>query len=143
MNKEEAMQHGLGYAAGREDASGKATAGSTIERSGFAVFAEAYAEAWDEYRNGRRSMMTNARDAYDTWQLTGGETIFKDYHQGLPTELADHAAGYLYMLREMISAWEDERSDGSKHTRKSLVKRLDSIRDEFRTWDDITTMDAR
>ena len=70
MNHSEAMQHGLGYAAGREDASGVPTVG------GFDAFAAAYAAGWDEYMNAHRGMMTNARSAYDTWQATNGQTIF-------------------------------------------------------------------
>jgi len=75
-NPEAATQHGLGYAAGREDASGVKTVSPT-EAPGFMAFAEAYAAAWDEYNTEARGWMTNARDAYDTWQATGGRTIFR------------------------------------------------------------------
>ena len=75
MTKQEAMQHGLGYAAGREDASGVITL-STSERSGFIEFAEAFAQGWDDYNSERNCYMTNARDAYDSWQRTSGQTIF-------------------------------------------------------------------
>ena len=76
MTKREAMQHGLGYAAGREDASGVKTVTPDGNRSGFIVFAEAYAQGWDDYNAERRCYMTNARDAYDSWQRTSGQTIF-------------------------------------------------------------------
>ena len=78
MNKSEAMQHALGYAAGREDVSGVKTHNGrdTPDGSGFIRFAEAFAGAWDDYNNERRGMMTNARDAYDSWQRTNGRTIF-------------------------------------------------------------------
>jgi hypothetical protein len=75
MSKDEAMQHGLGYAAGREDASGTPTV-EPGTRPGFMAFADAYAEGWDDYNSQRRWYMTNARDAYDTWQATAGLTIF-------------------------------------------------------------------
>lgn len=80
MNRNEAMQHGLGYAAGREDASGTRTAevpGDPQMRSGFLAFADAYAQGWDDYNAQRRGSMTNCRDAYDQWQATGGRTIFR------------------------------------------------------------------
>lgn len=79
MNKNEARQHGLGYAAGREDASGTATATSPAEphRSGFTAFAAAFAQGWGDYNTCRRHMMTNCRDAYDQWQESGGLTIFR------------------------------------------------------------------
>jgi hypothetical protein len=81
MDRNEAMQHGLGYAAGREDASGVLTVTPEGQefRSGFLVFAEAYADGWDDYNSGRHFMMTNARDAYDRWQETGGRSIFREH----------------------------------------------------------------
>lgn len=77
MTREEAMQHALGYAAGREDASGIRTAdGNTPpDRGGFIWFAEAFASAQDDYNAGRYHMMTNARSAYESWQRTNGESI--------------------------------------------------------------------
>ena len=80
MNHDEAMQHGLGYAAGREDASGVRTAevpGDPQMRSGFLAFAQAYAQGWDDFNSGARCSMTNARDAYDRWQESGGRTIWR------------------------------------------------------------------
>lgn len=80
MNKEEAMQHGLGYAAGREDGTRTPTvppAGVlTADCSPYIEFAKAYALAWDEYNRGKRWSMTNCRDAYDRWQSSGGVSIF-------------------------------------------------------------------
>ena len=75
MNHDEAVQHGLGYAAGREDASRIRTAepGTT---PGYMAFAYAYAQAWDDYYAERRFSMTNCRDAYDRWQASGGRSIF-------------------------------------------------------------------
>jgi hypothetical protein len=78
MTREEALQHALGYAAGREDASGVPTA-QPGERAGFTAFADAFADGWDEYNTERRDMMTNARAAYDRWQATGGQTIWDEY----------------------------------------------------------------
>lgn len=74
------MQHGLGYALGREDGSHVRTAdvGSSPDenRMGWYRFAEAYAQGWDDYNYQRRHYMVNCRDAYNTWQKTNGETIF-------------------------------------------------------------------
>jgi hypothetical protein len=83
MKHEEALQHALGYAAGREDASGTRTASGRWTRqksSGFMDFADAYAQGWDDYNHERRVSMTNARDAYDQWQATSGATIFREYY---------------------------------------------------------------
>jgi hypothetical protein len=77
MLENEAIQHALGYAAGREDASGVKTT-EPDERPGFVAFADAYAAGWAEYRAEKRSYMTNCRDAYETWQATGGITIFRN-----------------------------------------------------------------
>jgi hypothetical protein len=72
------MQHGLGYAAGREDGSFQPTVLSAVDPgvSGFSAFAQAYAKSWDEYNAGTRGMMVSAQYAYDSWQRTGGRTIF-------------------------------------------------------------------
>jgi len=80
MNTDQAMQHGLGYAAGREDASGVRTvaAASAPDGVGFMAFAEAYAAGWTDYNRDMRHFMTNARSAYDAWQETGGVSIFRD-----------------------------------------------------------------
>ena len=75
MKYAEALQHGLGYAAGREDASAVVTV-SPDTRGGFHAFAEAFATAWAEYEAGERSYMTNAESAYDTWQRTAGQSIW-------------------------------------------------------------------
>jgi hypothetical protein len=79
VTKEEAMQHGLGYASGREDGSNVRTVDSpgTECRMGWMHFAEAYAQAWDDFNHERRGYMTNCRDAYDAWQASEGRTIFK------------------------------------------------------------------
>ena len=76
MKYTEATQHGLGYAAGREDASGTPTVSPT-DAPGFLTFADAYAAGWGDFNAERRHYMTNARDAYDTWQTSRGLTIFR------------------------------------------------------------------
>lgn len=79
MGKEEATQHALGYACGREDASGVPTVHYLAEshyRIGWLEFGYAFGNAWDDYNNSRRCYMTNARDAYDKWQASGGRRIF-------------------------------------------------------------------
>jgi hypothetical protein len=80
MRYEEARQHALGYAAGREDASGVLTADSdgVPARSGFILFAEVFAQGWGDYNCEQRFYMVNAASAYDAWQLSGGRTIFRD-----------------------------------------------------------------
>lgn len=79
MTKEEAMQHGLGYACGREDASGVPTVkGPDPEAiTGWYEFAKAYAQGWDDFNRQQSGYMTNCRDAYDAWQASEGKTIFK------------------------------------------------------------------
>jgi len=77
MKHEEAMQHGLGYASGREDASDVKTIDPTGQGMGWMRFAEAYAAGWDAYNTEQRFFMTNARDAYRTWQESNGLTIFR------------------------------------------------------------------
>jgi hypothetical protein len=83
MQRNEALQHALGYAAGREDGSGQPTAqpGGDLGPSGFVAFANAFADGWDEYNQGRRGMMTNARGAYERWQATGGQTIWDEHER--------------------------------------------------------------
>jgi hypothetical protein len=80
MNTEEAIQHALGYAAGREDASSVRTVhpDPANKGTGFFQFADAYAAGWTAYNSQTRFYMTSCRDAYDTWQATSGRTIFKD-----------------------------------------------------------------
>lgn len=76
MNTVEAMQHGLGYAAGREDASNVKTAepGSV---PGFMAFASAYARGHDRYNKEIMHFMVPCRDAYDAWQESGGRSIYR------------------------------------------------------------------
>lgn len=80
MRVEEAKQHALGYAAGREDASGVKTvpAADRPVLPGFLTFADAFAQGWDDFNNERRFSMTNAQAAYEAWQASEGRTIFKD-----------------------------------------------------------------
>jgi hypothetical protein len=79
MEHECAMQHALGYAAGREDNSigNVKTVDPSDSGIGFTKFAEAYANGWDEYNNEKRGSMVNCRDAYDNWQASNGLSIFK------------------------------------------------------------------
>ena len=78
MTKEQAIQHALGYACGREDASGIETRTYLADRSmiGWLEFGHAFGRAWDDFNNGRRGYMTNARDAYEKWQASDGRRIF-------------------------------------------------------------------
>lgn len=81
MTKEEAMQHALGYAAGREDGSEVKTIDPKGDNLGFMRFAEGFARGWDDFNKGHNWYMTNAQVAYDTWQESKGTTIFKRMHQ--------------------------------------------------------------
>lgn len=62
-----------GYAWGQEDA-GKVATGQRegVVTSGCRQFADAYSEHCDQYERGEIGMRTNVRDAYKTWNLTGG-----------------------------------------------------------------------
>ena len=98
MTHDEAIQHALGYAAGREDASGIRTR-SPGELPGFMAFADAYAAGWDDYRAERRYHMIWARGAYDTWQASNGRTIFRDE---LPPATADLTARLAASMPEIF-----------------------------------------
>ncbi len=75
MTKQEAMQCALGYAWGREDASGARTyAPASI--SGSFAFAEAFAAGWEAYNTEKRFYMVCARSAYERWNETRGASIF-------------------------------------------------------------------
>jgi len=94
MDTSEARQHALGYAAGREDASGVSTsrAANAPDGVGFMAFADAYAAAWDDFNHGARYFMTNARSAYDAWQETAGVSIFRDPSHRTDAMIARSAA---------------------------------------------------
>jgi hypothetical protein len=91
MTELEALQHGLGYAAGRED--GNDDQGTVKTAISFDAFARAYAAGWADYREGRRGFMTNCRDAYNTWQRTDGKTIFRDDAVLISEDKAEAARG--------------------------------------------------
>lgn len=90
MEKNEALQHALGYAAGREDATRDENETITIPTVdppegtgvwpgiGWLRFADAYAAGWDDFNHGRRCSMVCCRSAWETWQASGGRTIFSD-----------------------------------------------------------------
>jgi len=81
MTPEHAKMQGLTYAWGREDASRAVTPVSAY------TFAEAFAQGWADFNDGKRNSMIPLRDAYDTWQATQGTAIFKPGDSS-----ADHAA---------------------------------------------------
>jgi hypothetical protein len=78
MEHDKAENLAMGYAWGREDASGTATAGDSQNpfRTGYLAFAEAYAQGYDDFNNGRRCSMNNVRAAYEHWQASGGRSVF-------------------------------------------------------------------
>lgn len=113
MKYDEAKQHALGYAAGREDVSGIPTADNGHSwRDGFTLFAEAYAKAWDEYNREARFMMTNARDAYDTWQASGGQTIFSDEWRAMQQDEENRNYTDLESLFESYNSDENTETPG-------------------------------
>lgn len=86
-----AIQLALGYAWGREDASGTVTAAPATgpSRIPSSAFAEAFATGQDEYNQERRCMMTNVRSAYERWQASGGRTIWDEYARPAKPVTAD------------------------------------------------------
>jgi hypothetical protein len=131
MQESEGMQYGLGYAESAEQFSGIKTAQPT-DQPGFLAFATAYATAWAECNAGKRSYMTSCRDAYETWQVTGGITIFRNAPmdceclpgvvcppctaRGYKNGLAGYA-GRLYPQRVTADdIAEQERADAGAHS---------------------------
>lgn len=110
MQEQEAMQHALGYAAGREDSGGPKTA-EPAGQPGFMAFAEAYAAGWARFNREAWYMMPSARSAYDSWQATGGATIYGEL-QRMPTaglrRLAD--SGEQAAARELAARERDQQA---------------------------------
>ena len=75
MTRDNAIQCALGYAWGREDASGTPTAGDPNSVTTM-QFAAAFAQGWEDYNTQKRGDMTSVRSAYDQWQASGGKSIF-------------------------------------------------------------------
>ena len=94
MDKDEARQHALGYASGREDVSEVPTvrAANAPDGIGWLAFADAYALAWDEFNAGERFSMTNCRAAYEAWQDTAGVSIFREVRDTTESMRARRAA---------------------------------------------------
>lgn len=93
MTPGEAMQHALGYAAGREDGTGVKTADQGPEHSpGFLLFAEAYSHGWEMFNAQLVWLMPDCRSAYANWHVSGGRTIWDlDTHSvTLLERLAEH-----------------------------------------------------
>jgi hypothetical protein len=74
MTAEDAFNKAIGYAWGREDASGVKTA-EKDGLSGCYRFAEAFRDMYADFNAEKRCWATNTRSAYDRWQETYGETI--------------------------------------------------------------------
>ena len=75
MTRDNAIQCALGYAWGREDASGTITAGDS-NRTPSAEFADAFAQGWEDFNTQKRGDMIPVKDAYERWQASGGKSIF-------------------------------------------------------------------
>ncbi len=92
-----AHERARGYAAGREDASGIKTVPSPSsprgQDSGWMDYAEAFAQAQDDYNQGRRGSMTNCKAAYERWTKTGGRTINDEMDERAVSVRAAHNAG--------------------------------------------------
>lgn len=71
MNHDEAIQLALGYAWASEDAGRDCIAGTPL------LFAQAFAQGWQDYRDEQRCSMIPVRDAYERWQASNGLSIFK------------------------------------------------------------------
>jgi hypothetical protein len=97
LSVELAKDRACGYAAGREDASGIPTVpapGSPRgDGSGWLDFADAFAQAQDDYNHGRRGMGTNCKAAYERWTATGGRTIDDEADERAAAIRAAHNAG--------------------------------------------------
>lgn len=78
MTREEARQLALGYAWAAEDTSGTRTV--TVQGAGIGSheFSDAFAEGYDDYNSERRCNMVPVQDAYEHWQASGGQTVFRD-----------------------------------------------------------------
>jgi hypothetical protein len=74
MTRNEALELALGYAWGAEDTSGKRTA-QLGNLTGCSAFAEAFADAQDDFNNERRMNMFPVSDAYRRWNETNGLTV--------------------------------------------------------------------
>jgi|HubBroStandDraft_4_1064222.scaffolds.fasta_scaffold380481_2 hypothetical protein len=78
MTSQEATQLALGYAWGREDASGTRTF-APEGMVGTILFAEAFAGAWEAFNTERIHHMVPVHVAYARWNETGGLTVFPLY----------------------------------------------------------------
>lgn len=83
MTKEQAKQVAQGYAWGTEDALGTETAKAQKpmqdwDRPGWMDFSDTYAQAWQDYNDGKRGHMMAPRHAYAVWQDSQGETIDRE-----------------------------------------------------------------
>jgi len=83
---DEKEQLALGYAWGREDATGIRTVPPMAYpvRLGTCEFAKAYAQGQDDYDHQYRYSMIPVRDAYEHWQASGGRSIFRQGELTLP-----------------------------------------------------------
>ena len=107
--KEQAFERACGYASGREDASGTKTVPAPGSKrgpdSGWLDFADAFAQAQDDYNNERRFVMTNCKAAYERWTSSGGRTIFED---ALPLPGPESEAALYREARDWIAdCWDD------------------------------------
>ena len=119
MNTDDARLAGMHYAWGREDASGAETAGEHPYRSGWSLFADAYAQGWADYNAQRRCSMTNNRDAYDRWQESGGRSIFRRGDLTLTDE----------QRAELRALWPTFWSKGSATTTAAYYARQQEFQD--------------
>ena len=88
MKTEEARQHALGYASGREDASKirTATGRACPEMPAFLAFADAWADAEDRLRREVLWYRPSCHDAYEAWQASGGVSVY-DLRNQMPVTL--------------------------------------------------------
>jgi hypothetical protein len=125
--RDEAKLKAMAYAWGREDES---EASAALERTKTAcrpgtgqiardwAFSEAFAQAQDDYDNGRRGDMPTLKDAYANWQASGGRTVFE---RGNLTLADDKRA-------ELRAAWLQQQAPAGAYQAYHALK--DRLQDE-------------
>jgi hypothetical protein len=116
MEHDKAENLAMGYAWGREDASGTKTATSGEWHLGDLAFAGAYAQGYDDFSNGRRCSMNNVRAAYEHWQASGGRSVFA---RG---DLTLGEAGRAELRRLWPSSWNGDHDTTAYYARRAELQ---------------------
>ena len=75
MTRTEALRLATGYSWGHQDASHVPTCKLHGAQTGCVQFAARFADAEEDYANGKRDFMPSVQSAYRHWQLSGGRRI--------------------------------------------------------------------